>query len=106
MLESLTVSSLPAAPAAEGASFSPIPADSFVHRHIGPSAIETARMLDGLGFADMDSFIAQVVPPSIRLARPLSLPEGRSESAVLAELPALAGHNSRFRSCIGMGYSD
>ncbi len=108
MLESLTIADPPAAPAAAAASasFSPIPADSFVHRHIGPSAEETARMLDGLGFASLDSFIAQVVPPSIRLARPLGLPEGRSEQAVLAELRALAGQNQVFRSFIGMGYSD
>ena len=106
MLESLTVSSPPAAPAADSASFSRYPADSFVDRHIGPGAIETAKMLDGLGFADLDSFIARVVPPSIRLARPLRLPDGRSEQAVLAELRALAGQNQVFRSFIGMGYSD
>ena len=84
----------------------PGPADSFVDRHIGPSAEETAKMLDGLGFASLDSFIAQVVPPQIRLARPLRLPEGRSEQAVLAELRAIAGQNQVFRSFIGMGYSD
>ncbi|HXR08102.1 MAG TPA: aminomethyl-transferring glycine dehydrogenase [Candidatus Acidoferrum sp.] len=106
MLESLTVSSSPAASAAGSASFLPLPADSFVHRHIGPSAEETATMLAGLGFADLDSFIAQVVPPSIRLASPLGLPEARSESAVLAELRAIAGQNQVFRSFIGMGYSD
>jgi glycine dehydrogenase len=106
MLESLTASSRPAASAAGGASLSPDPADAFVHRHIGPGAGETAQMLAGLGFASLDAFIAQVVPPQIRLARPLCLPEGRSEQAVLAELRALAGQNQVFRSFIGMGYSD
>ncbi len=106
MLESLTVPSPPAATAAGNAILLPIPADSFVHRHIGPNADETAKMLAGLGFNDLDAFIAQVVPPSIRLAGPLCLPEGRSESAALAELRAIAGQNQVFRSFIGMGYSD
>jgi glycine dehydrogenase len=63
-------------------------------------------MLSGLGFASLDAFIAKVIPGQIRLARPLRLPEGRSEAAVLAELRAVAGQNQVFRSFIGMGYSD
>jgi glycine dehydrogenase len=106
MLDSSTTSSTPAANAAGNAILLSIPADSFVHRHIGPNADETAKMLAGLGFNDLDAFIAQVVPPSIRLAGPLCLPEGRSESAVLAELRVMAGQNQVFRSFIGMGYSD
>ena len=81
-------------------------AHEFAARHIGPSADEKARMLQDLGFAGLDSFIAQVVPPSIRLANPLRLPAGRDEHAVLAELRAIAGKNQVFRSFIGMGYSD
>jgi glycine dehydrogenase len=95
----------PAATADDG-SFSLGRSDWFVHRHIGPSAEETAKMLAGLGFADLDSFIAQVVPPQIRLKGPLRVPEGRSEPAVLAELRAVAGQNQVFRSYLGMGYSD
>ncbi|MGA3181323.1 MAG: aminomethyl-transferring glycine dehydrogenase [Verrucomicrobiota bacterium] len=95
-----------AAAAAGGASFSVGSGDSFVHRHIGPSAEETAKMLGGLGFADLDSFIAKVVPPRIRLPEPLRLPAGRGEQDVLAELRDIAGQNQVFRSFIGMGYSD
>jgi glycine dehydrogenase len=114
MLESSSFSSGPApapdpqaaAAAAGGASFFVGSGDSFVHRHIGPSAEETAQMLGGLGFADLDSFIAKVVPPRIRLPEPLRLPAGRSEQDVLAELRDIAGQNQVFRSFIGMGYSD
>jgi glycine dehydrogenase len=107
MIESLTSShAAPPAAAADGASFSAGLSDSFVHRHIGPSADETAKMLGELGFADLDSFIAKVVPPPIRLKGDLRLPEGRSEPAMLAELRAIAGQNQLFRSFIGMGYSD
>ena len=105
MSESLPAS-LPPVAATGGVSFAPVAADSFVARHIGPSAEETAKMLHGLGFASLDAFTAQVVPPQIRLARPLRLPEARSEQAVLAELRALAGQNQVFRSFLGMGYSD
>jgi glycine dehydrogenase len=114
MLESSTilpgpppVADAPAAAAASGSgAFSAAGGDSFVHRHIGPSADETAKMLGGLGFADLDAFVAQVVPPQIRLAGPLRLPEGRSEQDVLAELREIAGQNQVFRSFLGMGYSD
>ncbi|MEO7675365.1 MAG: aminomethyl-transferring glycine dehydrogenase, partial [Verrucomicrobiota bacterium] len=82
------------------------PTDKFVHRHIGPNAEETAQMLKQLGCANLDGFIDQVVPPQIRLGRPLRLSGGWSEHAVLTELRAIASKNQVFRSYIGMGYSD
>ena len=80
--------------------------DKFARRHIGPSAQETAQMLGALGSADLDSFIAKVVPPQIRLNTPLQMPHGFSEHAVLTELRAIAAKNQVFRSFIGMGYSN
>ncbi|MEO6182221.1 MAG: aminomethyl-transferring glycine dehydrogenase [Verrucomicrobiota bacterium] len=82
------------------------PTDKFIHRHIGPSADETAQMLQQLGCPDLDGFIDRVVPQQIRLAQPLHLPAGWSEHAVLKELRAIASRNQVFRSFIGMGYSD
>src|SRR5665213_263262 len=84
-------------------SVSPSP---FIARHIGPSADERTQMLQHLGFAEMDAFIAQVVPPSIRVEKPLQLPAGWDEHAVLTELRAIASKNQVFRSFIGMGYSN
>src|SRR5580704_411216 len=81
-------------------------AHEFVGRHIGPSTDEKAQMLQELGFAGLDAFIAKVVPPSIRLKKALSLPAGWDEHAVLTELRAIAAKNHVFRSFIGMGYSD
>jgi glycine dehydrogenase len=78
----------------------------FVSRHIGPSPDEKARMLQELGFASMDDFIARAIPPSIRLKQPPALPAGWDEHAVLTELRAIAAKNQVFRSFIGMGYSD
>ncbi len=80
--------------------------DRFAQRHIGPSAEETAQMLAQLGSADLDSFIAKVVPPQIRLNTPLQMPHGFSEHAVLTELRAIAAKNQVFRQFIGMGYSN
>ena len=82
------------------------PSDKFVHRHIGPSAGESAQMLKHLGFDSLDGFIDGGIPAGIRFQAPLPLPAGWGEHAVLNELRAIAGRNQVFRSFIGMGYSD
>src|SRR5580658_7910535 len=82
------------------------PVDKFVHRHIGPSAGETAQMLHELGFASLDGLIDAVLPAGIRLPKPLQLPSGLGEFDALNALRAIARKNQVFRSFIGMGYSD
>src|SRR5260370_14018211 len=82
------------------------PLNSFRRRHIGPDARETAKMLQALGYADLDALIDVAVPKQIRMAGPLHLPVGRGEHQVLTELKAIAAQNHVFRSFIGMGYSD
>src|SRR3954464_11574432 len=77
----------------------------FAYRHIGPRREDTAEMLELLGYTSLDAFIDAVVPPDIRLRRPLALPPGRSEREVLQALRGLAGMNRVFRSYIGMGYA-
>jgi glycine dehydrogenase len=77
----------------------------FAYRHIGPRRDDVAEMVDTLGFSSLDAFIDSVVPPEIRLRRPLALPPGRSEREVLQALRGLAGMNRVFRSYIGMGYA-
>ena len=79
----------------------------FVARHIGPSPAEQARMLADLGCADLDSFLAEVVPEAIRLdaaTATAGLPAGCDEAQALAELQAIAGANRLQRSLIGLGY--
>jgi glycine dehydrogenase len=63
-------------------------------------------MLATLGYASLDELTDAVVPPDIRLGRPLDLPPAASEDAVLDELRVLAAKNQVFRSFIGMGYHD
>jgi glycine dehydrogenase len=80
--------------------------DRFVDRHLGPSARDVEEMLSTLGVSNLDELIERTVPASIRLARPLDLPAGRSEFGLLREVAELAQRNQVFRSYIGLGYSD
>jgi glycine dehydrogenase len=78
-----------------------------VARHIGPSAAELETMLADLGVADLEAFVAQVVPADILLDGADAgegLPEGCSEAQALADLAELAGANQVRRSLIGLGY--
>lgn len=96
----------PVAPAAPApASLRSPAADGFADRHIGPRGSETSRMLDVLGYADLDALVDAAVPASIRTDRPLDLPAARSEEEVLAALRAIAGRNRVLRPMIGQGYS-
>ncbi|MEM1185683.1 MAG: aminomethyl-transferring glycine dehydrogenase [Planctomycetota bacterium] len=83
--------------------------DGFVPRHVGPNEAEIGEMLGSLGYSSMESFIADVVPESIRLGRELRLtaPAGRTprgEHDLLNELKSIASKNKVWRSCIGQGY--
>jgi glycine dehydrogenase len=80
------------------------PTDRFEDRHLGPSQSAVPEMLASLGFETLDQLVAAVVPETIRLQRPLSLPAARSEHEALADLRDIARHNQVCRSFIGMGY--
>ena len=81
-------------------------ADSFVRRHIAPSAHEIDEMLDALGYESLESFIEATVPDQIRLRRPLAIGPGRTEHDVLDELRRMATRNRVYRSYVGLGYHD
>src|SRR3954466_9281869 len=80
--------------------------DDFASRHIGPVAEDVHAMLEVLGYDSLDAFIDAVVPPAIRMAKPLTLPGAMSERDPIAEPRRLAGQNQVFRSYLGMGYAD
>src|SRR6266576_37557 len=63
-------------------------------------------MLRELGFEGLDGLIDATVPKSIRLDRPLNLPDAKSEREALAELRAMAKKNTVAKSFIGAGYND
>jgi glycine dehydrogenase subunit 1 len=53
---------------------------------------DVREMLGAIGLRDLDDLFAQI-PPSVRLDRPLDLPDGVSEMEILADLTALAARN-------------
>jgi len=80
--------------------------DVFSDRHIGPNEKEIREMLSTLGFSSLEDLSKNIVPSSIRLKKPLNLPEAMTEYEALNELRAIASQNKVFRSYIGMGYND
>jgi glycine dehydrogenase len=83
-----------------------MPTESFVPRHIGPSAADMEKMVESMGFRSLDDLIDATIPAKIRLRGALDLPHGKAEHEVLAEFRAMAAKNKVFRSFIGMGYAD
>lgn len=83
------------------------PLDTFPERHIGPDDDEAFKMLSHLGYDSMHAFIADTVPPKIRVSTTLvdniSIPS-LSESQLHDRAKKLAGENKAFKSYIGMGY--
>ena len=80
--------------------------EEFVNRHIGPSSADELQMLQVLGYKDVKTFIKDVVPENIQIAKALSqvLDSAKSEVAVIAELREIASQNQVFTSLIGGGY--
>ena len=80
--------------------------DVFVRRHIGPSPEEQTTMLKALGLASLDTLVSETVPASIRMQKPLALPAGLTEAALLERARELGAKNEVWRSYLGMGYAD
>ena len=86
------------------------PLDSFTRRHIGVQPHAETKMLEFLGFSSIDAFIAECVPPTIRIDTKLVSEEGEfaikalSESELLRRAKELGSQNKVFRSFIGTGY--
>lgn len=84
---------------------SPLRRTPFVERHIGTaSTTAKAVMLEAIGVDSVETLIAQTVPASIRLPKPLNVPAAVTEDEFLAEFRSMMGKNELFRSHIGMGY--
>ncbi len=80
--------------------------DEFELRHNGPDAAQQLEMLKTIGVGSLDELIDKTVPPNIRSASALQLPEALNEHRFLREFRQLASQNKIFRSFIGMGYYD
>jgi glycine dehydrogenase len=79
---------------------------TFEDRHIGPTHRDEKAMLTALGYKDLESFIAAVVPSNIAIKGVIeaSVDRGVSEVEAIAELKLLASKNKVLTSLIGTGY--
>src|SRR5216684_641257 len=80
--------------------------ESFASRHIGPDLAECDAMLKAVGAPSLDALMNEAIPASIRLERPLAVPDGISEYEYLRGLRDVAARNQIFKSYLGLGYSD
>lgn len=78
--------------------------NNFINRHNGPDTGETEQMLKAIGVDTLDQLIDETIPASIRLPKPLNLPDGLNEFEYLNHIKVLASKNKVFKSYIGMGY--
>ncbi len=76
----------------------------FVARHIGTTDADQALMLEVLGFSSRAALMDAIVPPAIRLTKPLALPAAKGEQEALDALKAIARKNRVPKSFIGQGY--
>ena len=80
------------------------PAD-FLARHLGPTRDDVREMLEVVGCETVDELMDETVPETIRLGRPLDLPEAVPEAELIRRLRGIAAENEVWRSYLGMGYS-
>lgn len=78
----------------------------FEGRHLGPNEHDKAKMLQTIGVDSLDELIAKTIPGSIRMTKPLALPESMSEAAYLRFLKDVSLKNEVFHTYIGQGYYD
>jgi glycine dehydrogenase len=78
----------------------------YTHRHIGPTAEDTAAMLAALGAGDtsLAALMARVVPAHIVRPTPMEPFEGRTEAAAIDHLKRMMAKNVTHKSLIGHGY--
>lgn len=76
----------------------------FEQRHIGPQAAEIKKMLDSLGYANLDELTTAVVPNTIVDNNVLKIDDAITEEAALSELKQLAQKNQLLNSLMGQGY--
>jgi glycine dehydrogenase len=78
--------------------------DRFITRHVGPREHEMEGILRKIGVSSLDELIEKTIPDSIKLDKPLDVPEEISENEYYKHIRKIALKNRVFRSYIGMGY--
>ena len=78
--------------------------ESFIRRHLGPSDVDIASMLEVVGVESLDQLIEETVPKSIVINQELDLLPPMTEVEALDALKEMADQNQVWRSFLGMGY--
>ncbi|MCF8217520.1 MAG: aminomethyl-transferring glycine dehydrogenase [Bacteroidales bacterium] len=78
--------------------------NNFSRRHNGPNADQVPEMLKKVGVQTLDELIDKTIPKSIRLDKPLSLPEGINEKEYIEHIKSLGEKNKIYKTFIGLGY--
>ena len=78
--------------------------DMFVERHLGPNEEEIKKMLNKIGASSLSELLQETIPESIRLEKPLELPEGVSEYEFSKHIHLIGKENKVFDTFIGLGY--
>ena len=76
----------------------------FIQRHIGPNPVDSAKMLKAVGVDSLAALIDKIVPATIRLTKPMKIPEGLTEFEMLQSLKAIGEKNIVAKNFIGQGY--
>ena len=78
--------------------------DMFLNRHLGPNEEEIRKMLQKIDASSLNVLLDETIPESIRLQKPLDLPEGISEYEFSKHINKLGKENKIFNTYIGLGY--
>ncbi|EIU6776228.1 aminomethyl-transferring glycine dehydrogenase [Vibrio parahaemolyticus] len=78
--------------------------NEFVGRHNGPKLSDQKKMLEAINAVSLDALISETVPANIRLEKPMTLAEAKSEADMLAAMKQFAKQNQVKRTFIGQGY--
>lgn len=78
--------------------------EEFQSRHIGSSEGEAQTMLHSIGYADIKSFMRNVLPRDIPLVTDLNLPSAMGENELTQEAQRYADLNRVGKCYIGQGY--
>ena len=77
---------------------------NFKSRHIGPRSKQIEKMLEELGFDNLEEMSNSVIPRDILSDKNLNPFPSLSEVSVLDKLRNLVIENKKTKSFIGMGY--
>ena len=68
--------------------------EMFVNRHLGPDENQIKKILSKIGVKSIENLLDETIPDSIRLKKPLDLPEGISEAEFTKLIYSLGRDNN------------